>query len=361
MSRYYDKDGDDYSPPRRRDSSRRRRDSSPARPPGGGGRNWSPDYQFSGGSSQGPPYPAASGAIPFPVAPPPGPVPVSAPSVSPQPRLQYVPPSPFYPPPPNAANNSLQVPGNRDRNRPRSQPPPSESSRGGRDRDRDRDGRRRREDYDSDRDSDSDERSRGDPMSKVKHAFKDNFSQSTSGLGVGVVGAILGGLAAREASEVAARRSGGHGSSEKEKRAELISTLVGAAVGGLGANAIEKRIEMSRRKTKDKQERWEDKWGKDRRDGARDRGFDLESGGSSPTSPRDRDIPRDAPSRNRDREIPRDRDRDVEGQGRPKKAGLAADYYNKHPEGGGNSDGDYVYEDRRQPQRPRSVDTRTRW
>ncbi len=38
-------------------------------------------------------------------------------------------------------------------------------------------------------------------------------------------------------------------------------------MGGLGANAIEKRLELSRQKTKVEQEGWERKYGKDEKDG----------------------------------------------------------------------------------------------
>lgn len=95
---------------------------------------------------------------------------------------------------------------------------------------------------------------------------------------MGVLGAIVGGLAAREASEAAAKK--GHHGSGKETKGQLISTIVGAAVGGLGANAIEKRLEMSRKKTNKEQEAWEKKWGKDsgsegRRSGEREREREL--------------------------------------------------------------------------------------
>lgn len=165
-------------------------------------------------------------------------------------RLAYDPNVPAFPPPPNVSNHdfdrndSLQVPSSRHRHR--SQPPvssagQSELSRRGSDR--------------SDR-SPSPERSRDDsqsPLGKVKHAADKTFSTSKSGIGVGVLGAIVGGFAAHEASEAASRardkrdgRDHHHHGSRDHQRAALISTIVGAAVGGLGANAIEKRIEHRR-------------------------------------------------------------------------------------------------------------------
>jgi hypothetical protein len=62
-----------------------------------------------------------------------------------------------------------------------------------------------------------------------------------------VLGAIVGGLAASEAvhhqqkqKEKRYGRGQGHGGGGKK---QLISTVVGAAVGGLGANALERRLE----------------------------------------------------------------------------------------------------------------------
>ena len=172
MSRYYDDDGD-Y------DRGRGRRSSPPPQ-----FRDRSPDYHYAGGASQA--------------------------------RLQYEPQSPFYPP---DGGNNLQVP--QSRHRPRSLPPMSSgaivprgrrphspaSSVSSEDRDRDR-----------------------SPMAKARHVLKDTFSQSNSGLGVGVLGAIVGGIAAREASE-ATIRARGKGHSGDHEKSRLVSTIIGAAVG----------------------------------------------------------------------------------------------------------------------------------
>ncbi|KAL7624478.1 hypothetical protein AAE478_006043 [Parahypoxylon ruwenzoriense] len=165
-------------------------------------------------------------------------------------QLTYEPHTPFYPPPPQP---HLQVPESR--SRPRSLPPPIEYRRSV------REGRRGRG-CDRDRDSDSDDSDDGrtrTPVEKARDFVDNNFSNSATGLGVGVLGALVGGLAAREAVE-ASSRHGGHLSDAKHKRNQLIGTVVGAAVGALGANAVEKRIEINREKDRLRQEKWERKW-----------------------------------------------------------------------------------------------------
>ncbi|ROW12955.1 hypothetical protein VPNG_04760 [Cytospora leucostoma] len=101
-----------------------------------------------------------------------------------------------------------------------------------------------------------------DPVDKARHVIENTFSSSNSGLGVGVLGAIVGGLIAREASEATAHISRGHGHHGSDK-APLVSALVGAAVGGLAANALEKRIEVTRAKTAEDEDAWEEKWDRD--------------------------------------------------------------------------------------------------
>ncbi|KAJ4404240.1 hypothetical protein N0V85_004924 [Neurospora sp. IMI 360204] len=136
--------------------------------------------------------------------------------------------------------------------------------------------------------------------SPLRNKAKDLFSPSTAALGVGVLGAIVGGLAAREATEHAAghrhksdKSHGGHSSrsrkeEERERKAALISTIVGAAVGGLGANVIEKKFEEKKR-VEQEEKRARERGGyrelRDRdRDGNGDRGGRSRSrhgGGSS--------------------------------------------------------------------------------
>lgn len=210
MPPYYD-DNDDY----RRSRSR------------GNQRDRSPDYYYSGGA----PPAFSSGAIP----------------VSSHARLDYAPQSPFYSP--NASTSNLR-PDDR-RYRPRSMPPPS------------RDdvvvvkGRKR-------------SRSPQDPIGKARQVFKENFSNSTSGLGIGILGAVVGGLAAREVVE-ANTQSKSRSGRRQHSESHLLSTLVGAAVGGFGANALEKKLNAAKEKNAEQQDRWEQKFGRDDQ-GDRDRG-----------------------------------------------------------------------------------------
>ncbi|KAI1404110.1 hypothetical protein F4819DRAFT_448694 [Hypoxylon fuscum] len=148
------------------------------------------------------------------------------------------------------SSSNLQVPESR--SRPRSLPPPVEYRRSSR-------GRRSEIRYDRDDDSeDSDGRSRT-PVDKARHFVDDKFSNSTAGLGVGVLGALVGGLAAREAVDATRKHDNRHRGSDY-KRNQLIGTMVGAAVGALGANAVEKRLEVHREKDRIKQEKWERKY-----------------------------------------------------------------------------------------------------
>ncbi|ROT34950.1 hypothetical protein SODALDRAFT_353392 [Sodiomyces alkalinus F11] len=140
------------------------------------------------------------------------------------------------------------------------------------------------------------------PIDKARDAADRTFSQTPSGLGVGLLGAVVGGLAAREVNDTArARRhrtasspppprrrspysprspySSSSGSSpvrhrhpgrggnhhrnddEDERTSRLVSTVVGALVGGLGANALERRFENARERHRAQQGAWERKWG----------------------------------------------------------------------------------------------------
>lgn len=102
------------------------------------------------------------------------------------------------------------------------------------------------------------------PVEKARDLVDNTFTSSSTGLGVGVLGAIVGGLIAREASEATTHRPRGRGHHGADKR-PLVSTIVGAAVGGLAANALEKRIEVARAKTAETEDAWERKWGRDSR------------------------------------------------------------------------------------------------
>lgn len=205
----------------------------------------SPDYYYSGGA----PGPYASGAIP---------VPSNA-------RLQYQPQSPLYPyQTPNASVPSLHPDARQTspyRRRPRSLPPPA-----------------RRKSHRSARDQSPTSAGKGprSPVQDARHLINNTFSNSNSGLGFGVLGALAGGLIAHEASGAKpsprshARRRTGH-------KSPLIPTLVGAAVAGLAANAFEKRIEVAKVRNAEKEEAWERKWGRGSGADTRD-GFEEERG-----------------------------------------------------------------------------------
>ncbi|KAG8160298.1 hypothetical protein KVR01_009834 [Diaporthe batatas] len=186
------------------------------------------DYYYSGGA----PGPFASGAIPVPAnarlpyhQPQPPPYPYTAPHVSPIPTLH-----------PDARHPSPH------RRRPRSLPPPA----------------RRKGGPSAHAHSpvrhDSGPRS---PIQDARHLIHSTFSNSNSGLGIGVLGALAGGLIAHD------RRVADH-------KSPLIPTIVGAAVAGLAANAFEKRIEVAKVRNAEKQEAWERKWGPGLRPDMRD-------------------------------------------------------------------------------------------
>ncbi|KUI59939.1 hypothetical protein VP1G_07157 [Cytospora mali] len=157
-------------------------------------------------------------------------------------RLQFQQQSSFYPTPDEHASNPY--PHGRQvspyRGRPQSLPPSA----------------RRRRTCRELRDS--------SPLDKARHLIDNAFTNSNTGLGVGVLGAIVGGLAAREAREATAHRSQSHGRHGNDK-GPLVYTIIGAAVGGLAANALEKRIEIARVKIAAKEDAWERKWGRDAR------------------------------------------------------------------------------------------------
>ncbi|KAI1099753.1 hypothetical protein F4804DRAFT_321047 [Jackrogersella minutella] len=160
--------------------------------------------------------------------------------------LTYEPQTPVYPPPPS----NLELPD--PRSRPRSLPPPVEyrrSSRG-----------RRKGRYNRHGDSEDSEGRARTPIEKTRNFVDNTFTDSTAGLGIGVLGALVGGLAVREAVDATTKHNSHHQDDADRKRNQLIGTVVGAAVGALGANAVEKRLEVHRERDKIKQERWERKF-----------------------------------------------------------------------------------------------------
>lgn len=110
--------------------------------------------------------------------------------------------------------------------------------------------RGRRDRYDDDDRSRSRSRSdsRGSRGSRGEEGWRgkipDAFDTTLQGLGVGLAGAVVGGLAGREF---------GH----KHKNRDI---LIGALVGGLGANVAENKWNEYREEKKDKGERYEQKF-----------------------------------------------------------------------------------------------------
>ncbi|OLN91996.1 hypothetical protein CCHL11_01657 [Colletotrichum chlorophyti] len=238
MSRYYEREArEDYV----RGPSNRRGDALPV------SRDHSPDYYSGGGGGGGASLSYSQDRGPVPI---PGPyISGALPIDTPPTRVYYEPDSPLSP----RDNNALLIPP-QSRHRPRSLPPQALAVSRPRSRSR------------------SHSRSRS-PISKARHAVDNTFSQSSSGIGVGLLGAVVGGLAAREVSDATVRSRNRkemengtyHPRSTRESdKARVISTVVGALVGGLGANALERRFESARAKDREQQEAWERKWGRER-------------------------------------------------------------------------------------------------
>ncbi|KAM5348537.1 hypothetical protein ACJ41O_008361 [Fusarium nematophilum] len=181
--------------------------------------------------------------------------------------------------------------------RPRSVPPNTAMVRRGRSRSRPASINSEEDDYDRRRGSRSRSRRRSpSPVTRARSAVEDNFSNSATGIGAGLLGAVVGGLVAREASEAATRhkhKTRGY-EDDNENRTRLVSTILGAVAGGLGANAIANRVEDSRDRDRARQDEWE-----------RERRYVREE--EMPRYERRRSGDRD---RGRDREDERSRDRD---------------------------------------------------
>ncbi|KAK5165770.1 uncharacterized protein LTR77_008693 [Saxophila tyrrhenica] len=101
--------------------------------------------------------------------------------------------------------------------------------------------------------SDSRSRSRSRSHSGIRGKIDDTFDTSVKGLGAGIAGAVVGGLAGRE-----------FGNKHKNRDA-----IIGALIGGLGANAAENKWKDWHDEKEDKlrrdEDKWENKW--DGRDG----------------------------------------------------------------------------------------------
>ncbi|KND92760.1 hypothetical protein TOPH_02599 [Tolypocladium ophioglossoides CBS 100239] len=185
----------------------------------------------------------------------------------------------------SASMLGLPSPSSRD-SRPRSVPPqssavvrrprsPSRSS----SRSSSRSHRDRGRGFDGDRSSRSRSRagsragSRGttttDTLGRARSVVRDNFSNTPAGIGVGLLGAVVGGIVANKASEAAFKHrhkagAGGRARRHSDEAApRMVSTILGAVAGGLGANAIANKVEDSRDRGRNRQLAWEGRHGRE--------------------------------------------------------------------------------------------------
>ncbi|KAF5667549.1 hypothetical protein FHETE_5607 [Fusarium heterosporum] len=258
-----------------------------------------------------------------------GPPPPSAPPYASTSRLD----DPYYGDAPSPRERmTLEPPESQ--NRPRSVPPNTTMVRRSRSRSRSRPHSRLSSD-DEEYDDRRDTRKRSpSPITRARNAVDENFSHSASGIGAGLLGAVVGGLVAREATEAATRRkhkTRGY-EDENEERTRLVSTILGAVAGGLGANALANRVEDSRERDRQRQVDWE-----------RERSY-----------VREQEMPRYERQRSGDRD--RDRDRDDDRRSRER-----YDYNrNRALPQNDEEDYDFVYDDPRyedrEPPRRRNED-----
>ncbi|KAG8413764.1 hypothetical protein J3459_015097 [Metarhizium acridum] len=100
-----------------------------------------------------------------------------------------------------------------------------------------------------------------DSMNQTRGVIQNNFSQTKAGIGAGIVGAVIGGLVAKQASEAAFRhkqkQSGRPRRHSSETIPRMASTVLGAVAGALGANAVTHRLEDARERNRSQQLTWE--------------------------------------------------------------------------------------------------------
>ncbi|KAK7403582.1 hypothetical protein QQX98_010634 [Neonectria punicea] len=230
--------------------TRRRRDPSPGHFSGGGGGGGPPgnapyNVPYNDRPTNGPP-------------PPPGAPPYASTS-----RVNDV-----YPPGPPSPRETMTLEPPAANIRPRSVPPPNTSmvrrtrtrSRSSSTSSSDSDRRRSRSRRGKDRDRSP------SPISRARNVVEDNFSNSATGIGAGLLGAVVGGLVAREANDAASRKkhkSKGYRETDDEDRNRMVSTILGAVAGGLASNAIANRVEDSRDRDRARQYEWERRYGRE--------------------------------------------------------------------------------------------------
>ncbi|RYP60874.1 hypothetical protein DL770_009908 [Monosporascus sp. CRB-9-2] len=184
-------------------------------------------------------------------------------------RLAYGPKEPFYPSL-SLDGSNLQIAKSRSQSRPRSLPPPVEYRPPPSSRELTRERWRHARAGDDDDDDRSDVETPRTPLVKTRGIIGDTFTDSAGGLGVSILGALVGGIAAKEASDATSRHNSHRRRGDPEhRRNQILSTAVGAVVGALGANAFEKRLEDNReRERAARQHNRGGAWRSDGRDGS---------------------------------------------------------------------------------------------
>ncbi|EXV04727.1 hypothetical protein X797_002409 [Metarhizium robertsii] len=94
-------------------------------------------------------------------------------------------------------------------------------------------------------------------VNQTRGIIQSNFSQTRAGIGAGIVGAVIGGLVAKQASEAAFRHKQKQTGRPRRHSSETIprmaSTVLGAVAGALGANAVTHRWEDARERNRSQQ------------------------------------------------------------------------------------------------------------
>ncbi|KAL3422059.1 hypothetical protein PVAG01_06215 [Phlyctema vagabunda] len=117
----------------------------------------------------------------------------------------------------------------------------------------------------------------GNDMSK-------RFTKTEAGLGAGVIGALVGGWATQKAQVVVGADK--LDSSKRRNGSNALVTALGAAAAGLAANVLVDRWEDNKKKNKESDQKWDERFGKA---GAGGGGEDDRSSGRGREHRRDRD------------------------------------------------------------------------
>ncbi|TEY73164.1 hypothetical protein BOTCAL_0082g00150 [Botryotinia calthae] len=139
----------------------------------------------------------------------------------------------------------------------------------------------------------------------VKDEVKGLFTDSPQGLAGGAIGALVGGWAAEKFQE----SQTGKDRKDMGDRAKIIK-LLGAAAGGLVANAVVDKWQDGKEETKEKQKKWDKKYPDGKTDGNGERG-DRDGGRNGKSERERRDSARSQDTSRRDRNRDDSRERDI--------------------------------------------------